>query len=112
MNTAKWLSLLVVVELVASVGDYFIKKASLDQQFVGWKYLVLAGLFYAVTVVGWFFMMRWFKMVTLGYLHAFGDIILSILMGLVLFQEKVTPKEIIGIILGLIAVFLLAGSEE
>lgn len=104
---AKWLLLLLGLEVISLLADYLIKKASLQTGFSGWVWLVAGGLIYGVTAIGWFFMMRFFKFFTIGLLHSFGIIMLSLLMSLFLFREKVTLRELIGVALGCVSIVLL-----
>lgn len=96
----KWLLVLIILELVSLLADYLIKKASLQAGWDGWSWLLAGGVIYGATAIGWFFMMRSTKLVTIGLLHSFGVVALSLLLGLFVFQEKITAREMIGIALG------------
>ncbi|GAB3759458.1 hypothetical protein [Spirosoma pomorum] len=103
----KWIVLLVSLELISMLADYFIKKASLLAGLTGWGWLVTGGMLYGATALGWFFMMRSFNLVTIGLLHSFGAIALSLLLGLVVFHETISLREVAGITLGCVSIGLL-----
>ncbi len=106
-ESVKWLVLLVSLEAVSMLADYLIKKASLLAGFTGWGWLLLGGLLYGTTALGWFFMMRSFKLFTLGLVHSFGVIALSLVLSLAVFGEKITGREVAGVVLGCVSLGLL-----
>jgi drug/metabolite transporter (DMT)-like permease len=93
--------------IITILGDYFIKKASLLQYFTGWKLLVLGGFLYGISAIGWFYVYRTTKVFTVGAIHSFGIIILTILLSAIVFKEKITGSEILGILLGIISLIIL-----
>jgi uncharacterized membrane protein len=103
----KWVLVLVSLELVSLLADYLIKKASLQAGLAGWPWLVIGGLIYGTTAIGWFYLMRSFKLVSLGLLHSFGVIALSLMLSQFVFQEKITLREVVGIALGCASIGLL-----
>jgi len=100
------------LEVMSLLADYFIKRASLQTGFIGWKYLFMGGFVYFLSAFGWFFLMRSFKLVTIGVFHSFAVIGLSMMLGLVVFNEKITLREIIGIILGCASILLLVRFQD
>ena len=103
----KWLLIVLGLELVSVWGDYFIKKASLQKDWTGWKQLIIGGLIYGVTAIGWFYVMRTFKLFTIGLIHSLLAIALSMLLSQLFFEEKITPRDIVGIVLDLASIILL-----
>lgn len=103
----KWLFLLLLLETVSILADYLIKKASLLADFSGWIWLLMGGIVYGSTALGWFFMMRSFKIFTLGLFHSFGVIALSLALSVFVFNEKITWREVAGVALGCISIGLL-----
>lgn len=108
----KWLLLILILELISLSGDYLIKKASLQNGLVGWKQLLVGGLVYGVTAIGWFYVMRVFKLFTIGILHSLIAIALSMALSQFVFGEKITSRELIGIILGFISIILLVRFQD
>ena len=93
--------------IITILGDYFIKKASLLQYFTGWKLLLFGGFLYGISAIGWFYVYRTTKVFTVGSIHSFGIIIMTILLSVVVFKEKINGSEILGILLGIISLILL-----
>lgn len=108
----KWLLLLIALELISLLADYLIKRASLLPGFSGWPLLLVGGLVYGSTALGWFYMMRSYKFSTIGILHSLGVVTLSVLLGMLVFKEKMTSIELVGLGLGLISLVLLLQSEQ
>ncbi|MFC5408467.1 hypothetical protein ACFPMF_04055 [Larkinella bovis] len=103
----KWVLILVSLEVFSLLADYLIKKASLQAGMDGWPWLLTGGLMYGTTAIGWFYMMRSFKLFTIGLLHSFGVIALTLVLSLFVFQEKITLREWVGIALGCVSIGLL-----
>jgi len=62
---------------------------------------------YALTAVGWFYVMKHIKLEMLGLFYSLTTIILLIVVGMVLFKEQLSAFELIGIILGVISIVIL-----
>ncbi len=107
-----WIYLLLIIEVICIYGDYYIKKASMEQQWSGWKLLLAGSILYAASAVGFFFLMRMFKVFTVGMMHSYAVILLSIFLSLVVFKEKINAREIIGLSLGVISIYLLVSFEK
>lgn len=97
----------IAMVLITIIGDYLIKKASMLQSFNGWKMLVLGGFLYGISAIGWFYVYRTTKVFTVGAIHSFGIIILTILLSLIIFKEKINGSEIVGILLGILSLGIL-----
>jgi uncharacterized membrane protein len=97
----------IAMVLITIIGDYLIKKASMLQYLNGWKLLVLGGLLYGISAIGWFYVYRTTKVFTVGAIHSFGIIILTILLSVVIFKEKINSSEIMGLVLGIISLVIL-----
>jgi drug/metabolite transporter (DMT)-like permease len=102
------LSLAVFLSLVVVFGDYLIKIASLQSGFSGWYLLAIGAIVYALTAVGWFFVMRHAKLSTLGVIYGMTCIIALTLLSVFYFKETLNGFEIFGIILALISIVILA----
>jgi uncharacterized membrane protein len=92
---------------VTILGDYFVKKSSIETGYSGWKLLVVGGLLYGVSAIGWFWVYRSAKVFTVGAIHSIGIIILTIFLSLVIFKEKINLMEIVGMLLGVISLIIL-----
>ena len=84
----------------------------MEQHWSGWKLLLLGSLLYGVSAIGFFLLMRMFKVFTVGMLHSFAVVFLSIILSLVVFKEKIHAREIIGLLLGVASISLLVRFQE
>ncbi|MDD5229400.1 MAG: hypothetical protein PHN45_07600 [Methylococcales bacterium] len=102
----------VLLEGLSLLADYYIKLASLKPNFSGWIELLFGGFLYGVTAIGWFFLMREFKLVTLSVFHALGVIGFTCLLGVFVFKEKLYFREMVGVALGCCSIILLMRFNE
>lgn len=96
------------LSLVTALADAFIKHASLQKAFSGWKWLVIGAIIYGATALGWFFVMRKFKLSTAVVLYSVSLIIFLTLIGVFYFKEKISPVEIFGIVLAITSLIILS----
>src|SRR5262245_38406418 len=104
-----WLAVLVTIGFSAFgvLGDYFLKKASLQDYPVKTGAFAVGFTVYASTAFGWLFVMRYLKLGTIGVVYSMSLIVLLTLTGVFLFDESINKYEILGIILALAALALL-----
>jgi len=104
-----WLAVLVTIGFSAFgvLGDYFLKRASLQEYPVKTGSFAVGFTVYASTAFGWLFVMRYMKLGTIGVVYSMSLIILLTLTGVLVFDESISKYEILGIILALAALFLL-----
>ena len=106
-----WLSF-IGIELTTLIADYLIKCASLQDGFKGWRTLLAGAIIYGASAIGWFIMMRSFKLFSLSVFHSLAVILLTVLLSLFVFKEKMTFTEGIGVLLGCISIALLLRFEQ
>jgi drug/metabolite transporter (DMT)-like permease len=106
-----WISF-IGIELSTLLADYFIKCASLQDGFKGWQSLLAGGVIYGASAIGWFIMMRSFKLFSLSIFHSLATILFTILLSLFVFKEKMTFTEGIGVLLGCVSIALLLNFER
>ena len=98
----------IILSAITVLADSLIKQGSLKIAFSGWPYLAIGSLIYGLTGLGWFFIMRKIKLSTLGVLYAVSCVILLTLVSVFYFKEKISPLEIVGIILAIISLVIMA----
>jgi len=103
--------LAIGLSIITVVADWIIKIASLEKGFLGWKMLTLGCLVYALTGVGWFFVMRNMKLSVSGVLYGVTCILLLALLSIFYFREKITTLELLGLGLAVASIVLLARFE-
>ena len=96
------------LSIITVLADVFIKNASLQTSFSGWSLLSLGCLIYALTGLGWFYVMRHMKLSTLGVIYGITCILLLAAVSVFYFKEKISSIEIVGIILAVISIIILA----
>lgn len=97
----------IVILVITIIGDYCIKKASILQNYSGWKLLLFGAFLYGISAIGWFWVYRTTKFFTVGAIHAYGIIILTILLSVIVFKEKINNWEILGLALGFASLAIL-----
>lgn len=104
----KLITFVIAISLsgITVLSDYFIKKASLENA-VWNKWLLLGGIIYALTALGWFFVMKNLKLSTIGVIYGVSCITLLTIVSVFIFNEKISPMEIIGILLGMSSIAIL-----
>jgi drug/metabolite transporter (DMT)-like permease len=112
MNYPLLLGSFVLLEGLSLLGDYFIKSASLKPQLSGWFELALGGMVYGITAIGWFFLMRELKLVTISLFSALVGLGLTCLLGVFVFREKLSGQDFLGIAFGCISISLLMRFNE
>lgn len=95
------------LSIITVIADSFIKHASLQSEFFGWRMLILGVIIYGVTAFGWFFVMRKIKLSTIGVLYGICSIIFLTLVSAFYFKEKINLMEIFGIILAILSLVIL-----
>jgi len=97
-----------VMSGVGIIGDYFLKRASAEEQpLMTWNFL-LGLVLYASTAFAWVFVMRHLKLATIGVIYSVCMILLLTGMGVVFFEESLNRSEVAGIIFAITGVVLLA----
>lgn len=97
----------IFLSLITVVADIFIKNASLQEKFSGWRLLIVAALIYGSTAFGWFFLTRKAKLSTLGVLYSVIIVISLTLLSVFYYKEKISPMEIFGIALAISSLLIL-----
>ena len=104
-----WVAVLVTVGFSAFgvLGDYFLKRASLQENPLRTWSFVLGFAVYSSTAFGWLFVMRHLKLGTIGVVYSVSMIVLLTLVGALACGEKLSRSEVVGIVLAIAALFLL-----
>ena len=100
--------IIILVTSISVVGDYFIKLSGNGIKYINYPLFFIGMIIYASTAFGWFYIMKYTKLSTLGVFFALTNIVLLALMGVVFFKEHLTIYDMVGIILGIISIIILA----
>lgn len=90
------------------LGDFFIKQAAVDNNADSWKKVVIGGFIWFITAIGWFFLLKKEKLISLGGIYLVSSVILLVFVSVFIFKEKVSEMEIVGIIMAIISLIILA----
>jgi drug/metabolite transporter (DMT)-like permease len=106
-NLIKIILLSFIMLVVTITGDYYVKKASIVKDYSDWRILLLGATIYFISAFGWFWIYRFQKFLTVGAIHSFGIIMLTVLFSIFVFKEKINGWEIFGLVLGAISLTIL-----
>lgn len=99
---------LVAVILSTLAGDYLIKVASQKPDGLT-SATFLGGVFvYALSSIGWFYLMRGHSLAAIGVLYSSVTVILLAGLGVLVFKEAFGPRELAGITLAIAAVVVIS----
>jgi drug/metabolite transporter (DMT)-like permease len=98
----------LLMSLLALLGDYFLKLASHKESvFLELRLFSLGFLCQGLSLLGWVYAMRHFSLATLGVYYSVSTILFLAILGVFVFGEKLTSYEIIGIGGAIGSLFLL-----
>jgi len=98
----------IAFSLLGVLGDYFLKIASVHQHSLRTPSFYVGFIVYASTAFGWLFVMKHLKLGTIGVLYSLTMIVLLTAVGVVVFGERLSYPEIVGLVLALASLILLA----
>lgn len=112
---AKWFLLLHVI-LGVYAGSSVCSKLAAQQPFLSAAFLLLYGLMLAALVayaIGWQQVIKYLPLTT-AYANKAVTVVWGILLGMAVFGEAVTPRQVVGavIIIAGIVLFVRADNEE
>src|SRR5262245_52507774 len=97
----------IAFSLLGVLGDYFLKVASGDEHWLRSPSFYVGFVVYASTAFGWLFVMKHLKLGTIGVLYSMTMIVLLTAVGVVVFGERLTFPEVVGLMLALASLVLL-----
>jgi len=98
---------IIALAALCALSDYLLKRASaLPHPFTSiFFYSGMIG--YALSAFGWVYVLRWFKLSTIGAIYSIVLIGMLAIIGVTAFSEKITTTEIIGLILACVSIIIL-----
>lgn len=99
--------LIVLLSAIGVLGDVFLKIAGQGQKSIDIKWFALGLITYASTAFGWFYVIKHVKLSSVGILYALSTAFILVGVGVIYFKDSLNTYEIIGIVLAIIALFLL-----
>ena len=108
MDKTAWaVAVTIGFSIVGVVGDYFLKLASKEQQFLKSAWFYIGFIVYGSTALGWVFVMRRLKLATIGVVYSVSMIVLLTALGVVIFRESLNYYEMAGLVMAIGSLFLL-----
>jgi drug/metabolite transporter (DMT)-like permease len=105
-EAAIWWSVFVVAIVVGLIGDVAMKRAGIGES-PAWRWFCLGYLCYSATSFGWFFLLRGRDLSMFGTLYPVANAMGLVVLGAVIFHEKLDHRAWAGIGLGIISMLLL-----
>ena len=93
--------------LLGVLGDYFLKVASLADRPFRTSAFYIGFAVYGSTAFGWLFAMRHLKLATISTVYSVCIILMLTGLGVIVFHERLSVTEVIGIALALASLVLL-----
>lgn len=104
MNAYVFITLIVLVTLV---GDYFLKvSADQENSFSRYEFWVATAL-YALTAAGWMLAMKTMTLANIGVYYSMLTIVLLTGLGVFVFKESISTREVLGLTLAMGAMALM-----
>lgn len=96
-----------VMSGVGIIGDYFLKRASGEENPLTTKTFLVGLVLYGSTAFAWVFVMRHLKLATIGVIYSVCMILMLTGMGVLFFEESLNRYEVAGIVLAIASILLL-----
>jgi drug/metabolite transporter (DMT)-like permease len=97
----------IAFSAVGVLGDYFLKLASREPDFLKTPWFYLGFALYAATAFGWVFVMKHLKLGTISVLYSVSMVVLLTAVGVVIFREPLNYYEIAGLLMAIASMVLL-----
>src|SRR5262245_34925441 len=101
------MALALILSGVGVAADAVLKLASAHERPLRTGWFVLGCALSLTFAVGWVFLMQYMKIATAGIVYAVASALLLVFVGVVFFEERLSPSEMTGIAMALGAVILL-----
>jgi small multidrug resistance pump len=99
---------LTVIVSLTTVADYLLKIASgREGGFVSLHFFG-GAIIYALSAVGWVHAMRRLPLASIGVYYAMLSLLLLAALGVVVFGERLTGREVLGLVLACVSIGLMA----
>jgi uncharacterized membrane protein len=100
--------IVIILSAIGVLGDYFIKISGNGPKYILYLPFFSGMIIYALTAVGWFYVMKHIKLGPLAIYYSVTSVALLAIIGVVFFKEQMSGIDILGIILGICSLIILA----
>ena len=103
------LAVTVVIGLsaVGVLADWFLKLASQEDNPLRSPWLVAGAAIYAATALGWVYILKHLKLASIGGIYCVSTVLLLTVLGTVIFRERLSATELVGVGFALVSLALL-----
>lgn len=101
LDELKWIFLATLSPIIAMI---FIKQYNLNYNFM---YIILAAILYIILIVSYIKILKKIDIAIIYTLIQLFQVIAVVTFGIVFFGERINTKQIFGVLLALIATYLL-----
>jgi multidrug transporter EmrE-like cation transporter len=112
MSKMQVVLLVAVVCAVGALADAALKLASHETNLLRSKWLFIGLGLSLMFALSWIVLMREMKIATAGVLYGVGSAVLLCLVGVFVFEEKLSINEIAGIAAGTLSILLLGRATD
>lgn len=91
----------LIMTSVHCLGDFFMKRSSIE---FTWANFLIASIFYVITIPGYLWLMRMAKLSTLASVGSALQLVVLVLLGVFVFNERLSVREMIGVFLAIAAI--------
>ncbi len=98
---------LVAIVIVTILGDWCLKHASIRGGWLDNPYFLAGTGLYTLTGIGFVYAMRHLTLASIGVWYSMLTVLFMAGLGVVAFEERLTPREILGIVLAIAALALM-----
>lgn len=99
--------LIFVLSAAGVLADVLLKVSGNGTRVIEWRWFVAASAVYMLTVPGWFLVIKYVSLSSVGALYSVATILLLVGTDMMYFRKSLGPQEIVGIAFALVAVLLL-----
>jgi small multidrug resistance pump len=97
----------IAFSMVGVLGDYFLKRASQEDDSLRTPWFYIGFVIYAATALGWLFVMKYLKLATISVVYSISMMVLLTTVGVVFFRETLNYAEIAGLLMAIASLILL-----
>ncbi len=96
------------IVVLTLIGDYLLKLASARPAPLATWQFAAGAIVYGSSAVGWVYAMKYMSLAGIGVAYSMLVIIFLAIMGMTLFDEKLAPREILGLTLACVSLGLMS----
>lgn len=97
---------IILMSIMVMAADSFLKRAGYEKSFNN-PYFYMGMLVYMLTSFVWFFVLKNLKFSIANLMYGLFTMILSVMVGIIFFKEKLGAIEFLGVLMAVASVFIL-----